>query len=77
MMSTYLRYSPPPDIKNHDHPTVICYLMESLLKFQIKLHLLFMSQVQSMSTEYVFPLQCKRISSFHLNRQILAQKDVE
>lgn len=30
--------------------------MESLLKFQFKLHLLFMSQVQSMYTEYVFSL---------------------
>lgn len=30
--------------------------MESLLKFQFKLHLLFMSQVQSTYTEYVFPL---------------------
>lgn len=50
MMSTYLRYSPLTDIKNHDHPTAICYLMESLLKFQFKLHLLFMSQVESMYT---------------------------
>lgn len=55
MMSTYLRYSPLPDIKNHAHPTVICYLMESLLKFQFKLHLLFMPQVQrilNMSSPY-------------------------
>jgi len=51
MMSTYLRYSPLPDIKKYAHPTVICYLMESQLKIQFKLHLLFMSQVQMMSTE--------------------------